>query len=215
MWDCVWDFFWLLVSNCVAKSKWEHSQSQDGWSWNGHLEVILPSCPAQAGHLKQVAQNHAHKIFKDLQRWRLHNLPMKPTPVLSHPQNKKKKKKKEFPDVQKEPQVSPFRSIASGPVTSHHWKEPDFLSHTLFSDIYVPWWDPSLSFLFSRLGSPRSRPVLTGQMLSHLHGPLLDSCQFSIGWSFKCRNRNNSLKAFQSISCTLDLSSSNSWRIAA
>jgi len=39
------------------------TESQNGWGQKRPLEVILPNPPAQAGHLKQVAQGHVQTAF--------------------------------------------------------------------------------------------------------------------------------------------------------
>lgn len=51
-----------------------------------------------------------------------HNFPGHPVPVLGHPHHKKNP-----PGVQREPPVFRFSSLYSGPVTRHHWDEPDSL----------------------------------------------------------------------------------------
>jgi len=69
-------------------------------------------------HLEPVAPENVQMAFEYLQRWRLHNLPGPPMPVLSHPHSKKV-----FLDVQMAPSVFQFVSLglcASGPVTGHH-----------------------------------------------------------------------------------------------
>jgi len=67
------------------------------------------------GHLQPVAGHHVQAAFEYLQGWRLHTLPGQPVPELGDPHSEKV-----FPDVQTEPAVLQFVSIASGPVTGQH-----------------------------------------------------------------------------------------------
>lgn len=54
-----------------------------------------------------------------------------------------------------------FMSIASGPVTGHHWKSLSSL-HPPFSFTLMRY---ALSLLFSRLNSPNSQPLLSSTVL--------------------------------------------------
>ncbi|KAK4828172.1 hypothetical protein QYF61_024421 [Mycteria americana] len=73
-------------------------------------------CPLlKQGHPEPLAHDCVQTAFEYLQGWRLQNLPGQPVPVLVHPHSQIV-----FPDVQREPPVFQFVTIASGPVTEHH-----------------------------------------------------------------------------------------------
>jgi len=73
-----------------------------------------PSTLLKQGHLEPVAQDHIQMAFEYLQGWKLHNPLGQPVPVFSNP-----RRKKVFPDVQREPAVFQFVPIASGPGPGH------------------------------------------------------------------------------------------------
>jgi len=66
-------------------------------------------------HLQPAAQDHVHTAFEHLQSWRLHNLSGQPVPCLVT-----LTVKKIFPDVQTDPPVFHFVTIASYPITGLH-----------------------------------------------------------------------------------------------
>jgi len=65
-------------------------------------------------HLELLAQNHVQTTFEYLQGGRSHKNSGQPVSVLNHPHSEKL-----FPDIQREPPVFQFLSIASCPITGH------------------------------------------------------------------------------------------------
>jgi len=67
-------------------------------------------------HLQQAAQDLVQAGLECLQRWRLHNLPGQPVPVLRHPQ-----REEVLPHVQMELPVLQFMPVAPCPVTGQYY----------------------------------------------------------------------------------------------
>lgn len=108
-----------------------------------------PTPLVKQAHLEPVAQDHLQMAFEYLQRWRLRHISGQAVPVLSHPHSEKV-----FTDVQREPPVSQFVPIASGPDTGSLWKKPvSVLYAPSLLYIYRHWWD---LVLFFRLNNPSS-----------------------------------------------------------
>lgn len=70
------------------------TEPNNGWGWNGHLQIILSNLPLRQGHLEPLAQDHAQAGFDYLQGRSFHNLSEQPVPALGHPHSEKV-----FPDV--------------------------------------------------------------------------------------------------------------------
>ena len=68
-----------MPSTCHVEQN--HRMLEDGkdfWKSSGPAPLL------KQNHLEQAAQDHVQTVLKHPQRWRLHNLPGQPVPVLSH-----------------------------------------------------------------------------------------------------------------------------------
>ena len=82
--------YFLSVSWNVNLLSQNHrtTESQNGWGWKGHLEIIFSNLPSQAGSPIEGCSGPRSGNFWYLQGWTLHNLPGQFVPVLSHPHSK-------------------------------------------------------------------------------------------------------------------------------
>lgn len=120
----------------------------------GALQVNCSNHPAQAGPPRACFPKPCPDGF-GITPWKVHNLPEKYVPVLSHCHRKKL-----FPDIQKEPPVFLFVPIAPGPGTGHHWRVWLQPLYNIPTGIYTPWWDPALSaFAHRRSATVPSSPL--------------------------------------------------------
>ena len=112
-----------------------------------------------------------------LHRWRLHNFPGKPLPVLGHPH-----REKAFPDVQMEAPLFQLVSIVSCHVTGHHYKEPGSVLFALSLQVFVYIGKiPLEPSLLQGEKSQLSQPFLIREVLqsfNHLSGPSLSSLHY-------------------------------------
>lgn len=104
-------------------------------------------------------------LSERLCRWRLHNRPGQPMPVLGHSH-----REKVFPDVQETPPVFQFMPIASGAVTGHHWAEP---GSVLFA--FSPWVLYMLEKSLLSLHSSKAKQSQLSQLLLIAIPPVLQN----------------------------------------
>ena len=121
------------------------TESQNGWSWKGPLEIILFNPSAQTGPPKASCPWSCPDGFWISLRM---ETPQPPWATYSSPWSPSQQK-----SVSWEPPVFHLVPIVPGPVTGHHWNEPGsvFFASSLQVLIYINKNPPSL--LFSRLNS--------------------------------------------------------------
>lgn len=91
--------------------------------------------------------------------WKTHNLPGQPGSVLSHG-------RKVFPAVQREPPVFHIVLVTSGPVTGHHWKEPNSIFLVPSPQVFIDIDEIPLSWVYCRLRSSISLSLYSKERCS-------------------------------------------------
>ena len=136
-------------------------QSQNGWRGKGLLDPSGPTPhSSRDSRARAQAQAHVQVAFEDLQVGDSTSSGQ-PVAVLHHPHSTEL-----LPGVPRVLPVLHFVSIASCPVTVHHWTEPASVLFEPFLQVFIHINEISLSLLFSRLNSPSSHSLSTYERCS-------------------------------------------------